>query len=136
VRDVERVGDLLNQYQGPGRLERTLLGQHLPEILAGDQRHGHVEAVVDLAVVVDGHDVRVGQLGRERGFPAEPGGVVVVGAQPRPEDLDRHLAVLLGVVGAPHLAHAATSQQGLQPVGAERDVAHSDPPYLDLATAG
>ena len=39
-------------------------------------------------------------------------GVVGVGAQPGAEDLEGDLAVLAGVVGAPHLAHPAHAQAG------------------------
>ena len=92
------------------RLERARVDQGL-QIGPADQPHGHVQAAVDLADVVDRHDVGVVQPRGGAGFAAEPlveiGVLGVVGEQ----HLQRDDAVDGGVVGAPHLAHAAAAQQ-------------------------
>ena len=83
-----------------------------------------VQPAVDLADVVDRHDVRIVQPCRGAGFAAEPllevGVLGVVGQQ----HLQRHHPVDLGVVGAPHLAHPAAAKQLDQLVAAKRRPLH------------
>ena len=85
-----------------------------------DQPHGHVQPIVDLADVVDRHDVRIVQTCGGAGLAAEPLLELGVLGEVGEQHLQRHDAVDGGVVGAPHLAHAAAAQQLDQPVAAER----------------
>jgi hypothetical protein len=55
-----------------------------------------------------------------RGFSAEPSLKVLVLRQIRRQELDGDDPVGDGVVGAPHLAHAAATEQLYQPVPSER----------------
>ena len=116
---VQRRRDLVDDRHRAARLERALVDQRL-QVGAVDQPHGDVQPVVDLADVVDRHDVRIVQPCGGPGFAPEPlveiGVLGVVGEQ----HLQRHHPVDRGVVGLPHLAHAATTQQLDQRVAAER----------------
>jgi hypothetical protein len=118
VGGVERRRDLLDDVHRAFGLQRAG-SQERVQVDAVDEPHGDVEASVDLADVVDRHDVRVVESRGDAGFAAEPlvevGVLGVVGKQ----HLQRHHAVDCGVVGAPHLAHPATAQQINQLVAAE-----------------
>ena len=67
VGDIESLGDLREQGERPGRLERLLGVENSAEIGALHVAHGDVQDAVDLAAVVDGQHVGVidrgGQLG-------------------------------------------------------------------------
>ena len=89
------------------------------QVDAVDQAHGDVEAAVDFADVMDGHDVGVVEACCGAGFPAEPLVEVGVLGEVGEQHLQRHHAVDGGVVGAPHLAHTATTQQLNQLVAAK-----------------
>ena len=89
------------------------------QVDAVDQPHGDVEAAVDLADVVDRHDVGVVEARCGAGFAAEPLVEVGVFGEVGEQHLQRHHAVDGGVVGAPHLAHTATAQQLNQLVAAK-----------------
>jgi hypothetical protein len=83
VGDVERVGDLVDDAHRPGGRERALPVDEPVEVGAVDQRHVDEQLAVDLAVVVDRHDVGGVQPCREGGLATEPTGVVGVVAHPR-----------------------------------------------------
>ena len=94
------------------------------QVAAVDQPHVDIEAAVDLAVIVDGDDVRVVQPGGGVRLPAEPLGEAGVLGQVRRKHLDRHDSVGRGVVGAPYFADAAAAQQLHQPVVPKRRPLH------------
>ncbi len=111
VRGVQRLGYLLDDAHRPLRCQRPV-GQHLLEIAALNQAHVHIQPPVDLPVVVDRNDVRVVQLCSRIGFPTKPRHECMVRGQLRRQHFDRHRAVVgRGVVGSPHLAHAALAEQ-------------------------
>ena len=116
---VQRRRDLLDDRHRARRVERSGVEQGL-QVDAVDQPHGHVQATVDLADVVDRHDVGIVQACRGAGLAAEPLLEIGVLGEVGEQHLQRHDAVDGGVVGAPHLAHAAAAQQLDQPVAAER----------------
>ena len=123
VRGMHCLGHLLDNQHRPGRIQRTV-GQHLSQVAAVDQPHVDIEAAVDLAVIVDGDDVRVVQPGSGVRLPAEPLGEAGVLGQVRRKHLDRHDSVGRGVVGAPYFADAAAAQQLHQPVAPKRRPLH------------
>ena len=60
---------------------------------------------------MDVRDVRVVQAGEDLGLPLEPGEPVGVSGEGVGEDLQRDLAVKLGVGGLPHLSHAPLADE-------------------------
>ncbi len=68
---------------------------------------------------MDGGDVGVVEAGEDLRLPLEPGEPVRISREGVGEDLQRHLAVELGVGGLPDLAHAAFPEQGGHVVVAE-----------------
>ena len=74
-----------------------------------------------LAPVEDRDDVRVGEVGRRLGLPAEPLDERAVHRQLGKEDLERHRSVEQPVVGAVHLGHAAAGDQVVQFVALGED---------------
>jgi hypothetical protein len=119
VRGVQRPGGLADHRHGAGGVHRPLLGQHRGDVAAGHQAHVEEQPAVDLAEAVDGHDVRLVQPGGQVRLAAEALAVARVGGEVLGEDLERDHAVVLGVERAIDLAHAAATQQGLDPIGAE-----------------
>ena len=91
--------------------ERRLLAEHLPEVLASDQLHRAVEDASILAVFVDGADVLVPHLARQRDLVVEAphGGRVRLEAQ----HLERHGDAEGAVAGAKHRAHPALAEPSL-----------------------
>ncbi|BBY20848.1 hypothetical protein MSTO_10530 [Mycobacterium stomatepiae] len=107
-RDLLDDGDRARCRQRPGAAE------HRPDVLAFDEPHIDVELAVDLTVIVDGHDVWFGQPARGLGFALHAAAKDVVGTDLFGYQLERHHAVLDGVVGLVHLAHSAAAQQAAQ----------------------
>jgi len=82
--------------------------QRATQVDALDQHHVQVQLTVDLAEVVDRHDVRVLQPGHDPRLAAEPDLVLAVGAG---QPLQRHDPVVHRVVRAVHHPHPAPPQQ-------------------------
>ncbi len=105
VRVVER-GERLQQDVGClGRSEQALRVQHLADAPTRDVLHHHVVDAVDRAPVVDGHDIRMGQVRRRASLAAEPLDEAGVARQAPVQDLDRDPPIEDGVVRAEDLAH-------------------------------
>ena len=119
----EGPGDLGGDAGRLARRERPVPAQDRGEILAVDQLHDDERPVLVLAEVVHGHDV--GMVQRRRGqrlLPearAEVGIAAVLGA----EDLDRDVAIELGVVGAVDGGHAPLPEELHQPIPPAQDAA-------------
>jgi hypothetical protein len=87
---------------------RPLAGQVLAERRPLDELHRQEHPARGLADLVDRDDVRVRQLGQGLGLADQPGrGVGAAG--PGLENLDRHPAVEVWIVGRVDLAHAASA---------------------------
>ena len=69
VRGVEGFGDLGEDLDRTPGLERPLLGEELREVGALDVAHGEEENACLLSRLVDGHDVRVVERGRDLRLP-------------------------------------------------------------------
>ena len=115
----QRRRDLLDDPDGPGRSQRATAEQR-PQVLALDEPHVHEQASVDLTEVVDRHHVRVVEPRRRPSLPAEPLLEGLVVGQMGGQDLHRHHPIGHGVVGTPHVAHTAATQQLDQSVAPER----------------
>src|SRR5689334_24999898 len=63
VRDVERVGDVDEQVDGPLRAQSLLGVEHVAEVDAVDVLHRDVEQAFGLTGIEDGDDVRMVEPG-------------------------------------------------------------------------
>ena len=118
MRTVQCRRDLLDDVHRAAGVQRPCVQQGL-QVHAVDEPHRHVQPAVDLADVVDRHDVGIVQTCRGAGLAAEPLVELGVLGVVRQQHLQRHHPVDLGVVSAPHLAHAAAAQQLDQLVAAK-----------------
>ena len=86
-------------------------------------------AVLLLARVVDGDDVRVRQPGRQARLADEPLPEPLVGGRRRVEELDRDEPVELAVARHVDDRHAAVAERALEPVAAAGDGLDAHPPF-------
>ena len=97
-----------------------LPGQSLLEGSPGDVLHDDVGGTISLAIVVDGKDVGMAQCGDGLGLAAEAlqelRFVRLAGVQ----DLDRHPALELWLVGTVYHGHSAAPDLVSDPVAADR----------------
>ena len=81
---------------------------------ADDALHRVIADPVLLAVVEDGHDVRVVQLGRRAGFGLKSAHIVEFATISRVHDLERHAGLerlVLGLIDDPHAAASKLAEQ-------------------------
>ena len=123
MRGVERLGDLNREVNHPRRRQRPILDQ----VLEGppfEQLHHDERLPVVLAELVNRTDVRVLQGGSEPRLALEPRQPLRrrngFGAQ----QLDRHLASELFVLGAKHYAHAAFAEAVQQAIVGDNGWCH------------
>ena len=105
----------------PGRgtgIERAA-GQPVGEALALDQLHAEVTPAVELAHLVDRHDVRMVKAGDRLGLVSEPAQVVVAGPRPGAEHLERDEAVEAALPRLVDDAHAPAAEDPVHFVVAE-----------------
>ena len=103
--------------------ERIAQGDHVGEVAALDQLHRDVELAFRLAEVVDGDDVGVlDRAGRSR-LAQEPFLHVFRFAEARAQQFQRDVASQHRVVGLPHDAHRAFTEELVQLVLAEPAIA-------------
>lgn len=134
VRGLQRLGDLFNDAHRPPQLQRPV-GERAVQIAAFDQPHVHVEATVDLPVIVDRNHVRGVQPRRRVCLATKSLHEQIVVDQLGRQQFYGHGAVVGGVIRAPHFAHTAAAQQRHQPVAPERGALHSNlPANCDSAT--
>lgn len=134
-----RLGERVGYLRAPVRRDRRGHGapvQHRVQALAPDQFHDQErDLVLPLAVlaqVMDGHDVRVLQAGRDPRLAQEPGTSLTPAAAAAGEhgdhlDGDGPLQCL--VLRLPHLPHTALAELAHQPVSTTQKVPlhHRDP---------
>ena len=112
MRRIQRRRHLLDDRDGPFRGEWPVgFGQHGSEILAVDQPHVEVELAVDLAVAVNGNDVRLAQARRGVRLAAEALLEDRVAGEVGGQDLECDDSVGDGVVRPEYLAHSAPTEQ-------------------------
>ncbi len=114
--DIERPRHLLeDHHRGVGR-EAALAADHPLQVAAGDIPHGHVEDVLDLTGVVDGHDVGVVKARRQDRLVQEHSAERAVGALLGGEELEGDVA-LQGQLHRPiYGAHATAADDGLDAI--------------------
>jgi hypothetical protein len=138
--------ELLDDRAQPGgdahralRRERLVagLGEQPREVLAGDVLHRDVEVPVEIAALVDRRHLRR-RLGhaslqlRATPFREQRVGVDTVEAH----QLERHLALPLGVVGQVHVAGGAPAQESPQLETAESLALAKDQSHRQVLTLG
>ena len=111
VRRFQRLRNLLRNRQRLIQRDRPLRDP-VSEGRALDQLQHQRPRPLGLLDAVDGGDVRVVEAGEDLRLPLEPGEAVRISREGVGEDLQRDLAVELGVGGLPDLPHAALAQQG------------------------
>ena len=96
-------------------VQATLAHDALARRLAVDEFHHQVMESVRSAIVVDAHEVFVGQAGRQLGLaPEARDELLVLGRQRRLEALHRHVDVEIEVPAAVDRAHAALADLGVE----------------------
>ncbi|PQM44595.1 hypothetical protein C1Y40_05246 [Mycobacterium talmoniae] len=116
---VEGGRELFDDRHGAGGVQPALLGEDGGQVAALDEPHVEVEAAVDVAVVVDRHDVRVVEVRGATGVVAEALRKLRIRGELRGQHLDGDDAVGAGVVGAIHLAGVAAAHHVQQLVAPE-----------------
>src|SRR3954467_5656208 len=102
---MKRHGHLLQRSQGTHGRQRPLAYQQLPEVLTVDEAHRDVVGALELADVVDGHDVGVMQVRADPRLLRKALDDDLVGGQRWLEDLDRDgpaQTKLLGLIDRGH----------------------------------
>ena len=99
VRGVQRGSDLTHDGHRTWRTHRPAPFQDGGQVGAVDQAHVQIELPVDLAVIVNGHDVRLGQPAGCTGLALHPGTEQRVVRKVRRYQLERHHPALAGVLG-------------------------------------
>ena len=114
----ERLGNLLRNWQGFIKRERSFgdpVGEGWPLHQLQHQRTG----TVGFFKAVNGRDVRVVQAGKNLRLSLEPGQPVRISRKRLRQDLQRHLAVELGIGGLIDLSHTPLADEGGDIVMAE-----------------
>ena len=119
VRRVERVRDLCDDRERARRIERALRAQELAQVGALHEAHDEVEAAVELARVVDRHDVRVLERHRQLRLAREALAEAFVGRELGRHQLQRDDALEAEVARAVDHAHSALPDELLGAVAEE-----------------
>jgi hypothetical protein len=106
VGDLQRRGHFGGDaYRALGR-EPAMPGDQLRQVSSGNQLHDDELVTRVRPVIVNGHDVRVGEAGGPSRFEREALREFRFAAQPRPHELHRHVALKLPIARAVYRAHA------------------------------
>jgi hypothetical protein len=116
VRGGHRGEHLLQDRQGLGRWQPSLVGQQVAQGPAADVLHHQVGQAVVGALVVDGHHVGVGQPGDGLGLVGEPVQETGVGVLTGMDDLQRDRPLQPLVEGGVDGRHATTRDPPTDPV--------------------
>ena len=119
MRGVECVAELCDQLDRAQWLHRTLAMQQRTEVRALDVAHRDVQLAVALARLIDRHDARVINRRGQPRLRQEPRAKARILGHVRRQQLQRHLAPQAQVLGAIHHAHAAATEERLDPVTPE-----------------
>ena len=102
--------DLDRDVDRADRIERRLIADQLLERAARQVLHRDVVGVLERAAVVHADDVGVLQPGGGLSLAPEALDEVGVGREPAVQELQRHLAAKLLVLGEEHVGHAAGAE--------------------------
>ena len=118
VRGFEGIDDLPGDSEGVGDGQRTARDQGR-QVIAAHQLHDEIGRACRRARVVDVRDVGMIERGQRLGLALEPGEPVGISGKGLRQDLQRHIAIQLRVVGAIDLAHATRAEPLHNLVGIE-----------------
>ena len=107
VREPRRLEDLLDDVDRVLGIERAVLLHDLLEIAAAQVLHRDVVGAVPLPAVEHLDDVGMREAGGRGRLALEARDELRVLGEPMMQQLQRDLAPELGVLGEPHVAHAA-----------------------------
>ncbi len=124
----QRLGHLAPEAKGLAHRELLLAGKTRRKRLALDYRHHVVEDPLRRARIVHGEDVGVAQLGSDLHLAQEPLGAEGLG-QLRTHHLDRHLPLVLEVLGQVDRGHPAFPEHVVDPVAIGQGL--TDPRHLE-----
>ena len=116
---AERIGHLAGDLQRWFERQLLLTSQAVAERFAFDQRHDVIEELAGLTAVQQRQDVGMVQLCRDRDLAQKP-------LRPqrrsefRPQHLERHLAVVLQVLGEVDGGHAAGADLALDAIAVDQ----------------
>jgi len=114
VGEGQPVGHLRHQAGGPLEGDLFFPAQNAGQVRALDELHGDEAQALLLAHVIDGDDVRMGELASRFGLDIEAVEqllvFIAVGEIVAPDDFQRHLAVNFRIEPLEHNAHAAPAQ--------------------------
>ena len=119
VSDVERRGDLAENGDGMGGIERAFAVEQAAQVGALDQVHGHEQEPVLLAGVVNRNDVGVSQRDRDPRLVGEAAAKAAVAGEVRRDHLERDDVIENEMGGAIDDPHAAAAGDPLDPVAGE-----------------
>ncbi len=143
VRRVERGGDLAEDVQRRHGLEPLRLLEPRLQVDTLDVAHDDEQDAVGFSGFVDRDDVRVIDRRRKMGLAFEPLAEAGVVCELRRQDLERHVALETRLNGAVDDAHAAPTDQPLDPVAGELRAdprvgvdTHCDSHVLPCSSAG
>ena len=121
----ERLGVPVDELGWTGivrHVSERILGGRVRDAKPDDNRDKRDESHESTSGYVESAraSIRVVEAGEDLRLPLEPGEAIRISREGVGEDLQRDLAVELGVGGLPDLAHAALAQEGRDVVLAER----------------
>ncbi len=119
VRRIERRADLRHDPRRTGRVESTLLLYQRSEVGPLDEAHRDEQPAIRLSRFVDGQHVGVVDRRRELGLALEARPEIRLAGEIGRDHLQRHRAVQADVRRPVHDAHAALTDDALDPVPRE-----------------
>jgi hypothetical protein len=119
VRAIERGTDVGEDPREALAWEASGVEQLVREVRSVDEAHRDEQAAIDVADVVDGHDVRVLERGSDPRFALKARAELGVGRERRHDHFQRDAPLHVLIAGEEHGAHAAASEFPLDYVASE-----------------
>ena len=119
VRRIQGLRDLAADGKRPGLVERPFGAEERPQVCSLDVAHREVEATVDVAGVVDRHNVRVLERHGELRLAREALAEALIQRQLGRHQLQRDRPFQPQVEGAVDDAHPAAADQLVDPIADE-----------------
>jgi hypothetical protein len=113
---VKRRAHVDEQSRDARPVEASLATQLVRQVGAVDEAHGDEQAPVDVADVVDGHDVRVLECRGDSRLALKARPELEIGGKRRCDDLQRHATLQPIFASEEHRAHSAAAELALDEV--------------------
>ena len=122
MRVVQSAGDTGHDGHQFSRRDpvRMVVSEQSRAVDPVDELHRDPQLALEVAAIIDVHDVRVPKAGSHLRFEKEPLAVLLIGGDTRPEDLERVLARQPRMVREVDLAHRARADDPGDGVAGER----------------